>query len=214
MNILCFGDSNTFGISPVDGKRLGDGERWPSILAELLGSEHLVIEAGLPNRTLVNNPPFSGYKSGVKYLKPYLEAQPLDVIIIALGTNDLKARFNLTPVQIAQSLNKLLLEIDNFYIKITPPKCIVISPPKVYEVNQYQHIYAGAEIKSQQLAAQFTDVAKLHQCHFLDAYSLVNPCPNEGIHLALASHNLLAEHLDSLLRNEKGFLINCKVDVD
>jgi lysophospholipase L1-like esterase len=47
MNILCFGDSNTFGISPVDGKRLAECERWPGMLAELLGSsDHLVIEAG------------------------------------------------------------------------------------------------------------------------------------------------------------------------
>lgn len=43
MNILCFGDSNTFGISPVDGKRLAETERWPGMLAKLLGSEHQVI---------------------------------------------------------------------------------------------------------------------------------------------------------------------------
>ncbi|TMN72487.1 hypothetical protein CWB85_06675 [Pseudoalteromonas sp. S1727] len=214
MNILCFGDSNTFGISPVDGKRLAEGERWPTLLKQLMREGDEVIEAGQPNRTLVNNPPFNGDKSGLKYLKPYLEENQLDVIIIQLGTNDLKTRFNLTPEQIAQGLNKLLLEITHFYTNIRLPKRIVISPSKVYEVSQYQRIYAGAEIKSQQLAPRYAEIAKLHQCHFLDAYSLVNPCPNEGIHLAPASHNLLAEHLDSLLRNEKGFLVNCSVDVD
>ena len=203
MNILCFGDSNTFGISPLDGKRLGDGERWPSILAELLGSEHLVIEAGLPNRTLVNNPPFSGDKSGVKYLKPYLEAQPLDVIIIQLGTNDLKARFDLTAEQIAQGLKKLLFEVEHFYINSRAPKRIVISPLKVYEVSQYQRIYAGAEIKSHQLVPHFAEIAKLHQCHFLDVFSQVNPHSGEGVHLAPDAHNLLAENVASLLLNDK-----------
>ncbi|MBB1332025.1 hypothetical protein H5200_01590 [Pseudoalteromonas sp. SG43-7] len=199
MNILCFGDSNTFGISPVDGKRLSETERWPTLLKQLLGTGFEVIEAGEPNRTLVNNPPFMGDKSGIKYLKPYLEAHTVDVVIIQLGTNDLKARFDLTPEQISLGLNQLLLEIDNFYSNTTLPKRIIISPPKVYEVNQYQRIYAGAEIKSQQLAQHFADVTKLHRCNFLDAYSQVNPCPDEGIHLAPATQSLLAEHLVSLL---------------
>jgi len=114
MNILCFGDSNTFGTSPVDGKRLPAHERWPGILAGLLGTGHLVIEAGQPNRTLVNDPPFSGDKSGIKYLKPYLEKYSLDVIIIKLGTNDLKARFDLTAEKIAQGLKKLTVRSRAF----------------------------------------------------------------------------------------------------
>ncbi len=56
MNILCFGDSNTYGISPVDGKRFNDNERWPSLLGIKLGAGYHVIEAGQPNRTLTNEP--------------------------------------------------------------------------------------------------------------------------------------------------------------
>lgn len=203
MNILCFGDSNTFGISPVDGKRLAETERWPSILAKLLGSEHQVIEAGQPNRTLVKDPPFSGDKSGIKYLKPYLEAHTVDVIIIQLGTNDLKARFGLTPEQIAEGLKQLLFDINEFYKSSHSPTCIIISPPKVIEVNQYEHMYAGAALKSQQLATHFSDVAKAKQCRFLDAYPLASPCFSEGLHLTSKAHNLLAEHLASLLLNDK-----------
>ena len=47
MNILCFGDSNTYGISPLDGKRFDEHTRWPCLLADKLGAGHLVIEAGL-----------------------------------------------------------------------------------------------------------------------------------------------------------------------
>ena len=204
MNILCFGDSNTFGTSPVDGKRLPAHERWPGILAGLLGTGHLVIEAGQPNRTLVNAPPFNGDKSGIKYLKPYLEKYSFDVIIIQLGTNDLKARFDLTVEQIAQGLKKLLFEVEHFYINSRAPKCIVISPLKVYEVSQYQRIYAGAEIKSHQLVPHFAEIAKLHQCHFLDVYSQVHPHSGEGIHLAPDTHNLLAEHVTSLFNLNSG----------
>ena len=82
MNILCFGDSNTYGISPLDGKRFDEHTRWPCLLADKLGAGHLVIEAGLPNRTIADEPPFSGDKLGVKYLEPYLRAYHIDVIII------------------------------------------------------------------------------------------------------------------------------------
>lgn len=195
MNILCFGDSNTFGISPVDGKRLGDGERWPSILAELLGSEHLVIEAGLPNRTLVNNPPFSGDKSGVKYLKPYLEAQPLDVIIIQLGTNDLKARFTLSAIDISKALEGLILAIKAFYHAKAQPKIIILSPPKVYEVGSYKNIYKGAGKKAEQLSIEFKAVADRHACVFIDGFSLIAACESEGVHWPYKEHVCLAKQL-------------------
>ena len=195
MNILCFGDSNTFGISPVEGKRLAKCERWPGMLAELLGSEHLVIEAGLPNRTLVNNPPFSGDKSGIKYLKPYLEAQPLNVIIIALGTNDLKARFGLSAVDIAEALDRLIIAIKAFYYGQTQPKIIILSPPRVYEVGNYKNIYAGAANKAKQLTIELKAVAERQDCLFIDGFALISTCSDEGVHWPFKEHKRLAKQL-------------------
>ena len=195
MNILCFGDSNTFGTSPVDEKRLPAHERWPGILAELLGTGHLVIEAGQPNRTLVNNPPFSGDKSGVKYLKPYLEAQPLDVIIIALGTNDLKARFELSAIDIGRALEELILAIKAFYHDRAQPKIIILSPPKVHEVGSYKSIYAGAGIKAEQLSIEFKAVSDRQACVFIDGFSLLAACESEGVHWPSEEHKRLAKQL-------------------
>lgn len=195
MNILCFGDSNTFGTSPVDGKRLPAHERWPGILAELLGTGHLVIEAGQPNRTLVNNPSFSGDKSGVKYLKPYLEAQPLDVIIIALGTNDLKARFALSAIDISKALEELILAIKAFYHGNAQPKVIILSPPKVHEVGSYKSIYAGAGIKAEQLSIEFKAVSERQACVFIDGFSLLAACESEGVHWPSEEHKRLAKQL-------------------
>lgn len=56
-NILCFGDSNTWGLNPVTGGRFDESIRWTSQLATKLGSGFNIIEAGQPNRTLVNHPP-------------------------------------------------------------------------------------------------------------------------------------------------------------
>ena len=194
MNILCFGDSNTFGISPVDGKRLAACERWPGILQQL-GDGHEVIEAGQPNRTLVNNPPFDGDKSGIKYLKPYLEAQPLDVIIIQLGTNDLKARFALSAIDIGKALEELILAIKAFYHCKTIPKIIIISPPDVYEVGNYKSIYAGASKKAEQLPIEFKAVADRQACVFIDGFSLIATCESEGVHWPYEEHIRLAKQL-------------------
>ena len=200
MNILCFGDSNTFGISPVDGKRLAECERWPGMLAELLGSDHLVIEAGQPNRTLVNNPPFDGDKSGIKYLKPYLEVHTVDVVIIQLGTNDLKARFALSAIYIGKALEELVLAIKAFYHDKAQPKIIILSPPKVHEVGSYKSIYAGAGKKAEQLSIEFKAAADRHMCVFLDCYPLIQSCKKEGIHLAVSAHRELANRLTPIIK--------------
>ena len=195
MNILCFGDSNTFGISPVDGKRLSEIERWPTLLKQQLGTGFEVIEAGEPNRTLVNNPPFMGDKSGIKYLKPYLEAHTVDVVIIQLGTNDLKARFALSAIDIGKALEELILAIKAFYHCKTIPKIIIISPPKVHEVGSYKSIYAGASKKAEQLSIEFKAVADRHACVFIDGFSLIAACESEGVHWPYKEHVCLAKQL-------------------
>ncbi|WP_372859927.1 GDSL-type esterase/lipase family protein [Pseudoalteromonas sp.] len=200
MNILCFGDSNTFGISPVNEKRLSEIERWPTLLKQMLGTGFEVIEAGEPNRTLVNNPPFMGDKSGIKYLKPYLEAHTVDVVIIQLGTNDLKARFALSAIDIGKALEKLILAIKAFYHCKTIPKIIIISPPKVHEVGSYKSIYADAGKKAEQLSLEFKAMAYRHTCEFLDCYPLIQPCKKEGIHLPVSEHRELANSLKDVVR--------------
>ena len=170
------------------------------MLAELLGSDRLVIEAGQPNRTLVNNPPFDGDKSGIKYLKPYLEVHTVDIVIIQLGTNDLKARFALSAIDIGKALEKLVLAIKAFYHDKAQPKIIILSPPKVYEVGSYKSIYAGAGKKAEQLSLEFKAMAYRHKCEFLDCYPLIQPCKKEGIHLPVSEHRELANSLKDVVR--------------
>ncbi|WP_462176220.1 SGNH/GDSL hydrolase family protein [Pseudoalteromonas gelatinilytica] len=203
MNILCFGDSNTYGISPVDGKRFAADERWPSLLGIKLGAGYQVIEAGQPNRTLVNDPPFSGDKLGIKYLEPYLAAYHLDVIVIQLGTNDLKRRFALSAADIAKALEALILDIKNYYLHRELPKLMILSPPAVYEVGAYQSIYAGAAAKSDELVAAFSELCQEQQTLFLDITAIATPCQQEGVHFTLESHKSLAEHLHCLIEKQK-----------
>lgn len=107
--ILCYGDSNTYGAIPIDFDlldkhfiashyRLSKEKRWSSILQAELGSTYHVIEEGLNGRTTVWDDPTEGkHKNGLTYLIPCLETHaPIDLVILMLGTNDLKPKFIIT----------------------------------------------------------------------------------------------------------------------
>ncbi|MBR0402477.1 MAG: hypothetical protein IJH73_08230, partial [Lachnospiraceae bacterium] len=111
-NILCFGDSNTYGFSPdwVKGNfgRHDRSVRWTGRLQELLGDEYRIIEEGLSGRPTVFADPTMADMSGLPYFRPCLKSHmPLDLVIIMLGTNDMKHRFNMLPVDIAKEAEAL-----------------------------------------------------------------------------------------------------------
>ncbi|KAA1162556.1 SGNH/GDSL hydrolase family protein [Pseudoalteromonas sp. B131b] len=203
-NILCFGDSNTWGLNPVTGGRFDESIRWTSQLATKLGSGFNIIEAGQPNRTLVNHPPYNGSLSGVSYLKPYLEEYALDVIIIALGTNDLKKRFNLAPECIALGLNNLINDICDFYSLNNQhdekPKIIILSPAYVRCRGPYKHIYEGAECKNVALKEQFKNIAQNKKIIFIDLQSLVHVSIEDGIHICENQHQVIAKALYDVVK--------------
>ena len=98
--ILCYGDSNTWGyISGTDHQRYGENERWTRILAQMLGDKFEIIEEGLNSRTLISNDTRPGKegKNGYEYLIPCLDTHdPIDLVVIMLGTNELKKTYNKT----------------------------------------------------------------------------------------------------------------------
>ena len=92
--ILCFGDSNTWGWNPANKERFDENSRWTGILKNKLGENYDIIEEGLNGRTTVWDDPIEGYKNGKKHLPSCLEShRPLDIVVLMLGTNDLKSRF-------------------------------------------------------------------------------------------------------------------------
>ncbi|MEM5511726.1 SGNH/GDSL hydrolase family protein [Pseudoalteromonas sp. AS84] len=203
-NILCFGDSNTWGLNSITGKRFDENTRWTSLLAKNLECAFAIIEAGQPNRTLVHNPPFDGVLSGVSYLKPYLEAHRIDFIIIALGTNDLKKRFNLTPSLIADGLNDLINSIHSYYQKsstLKSPKIIIASPPKIRITEQYSRIYEDADIKATELSSAFKSVAANNKCAFIDFNSFINITDGDGIHFDDIQHLAIGFKITQLVQN-------------
>ena len=89
-SVLCFGDSNTHGFLASTEGRLGRWERWTGVAQRALGVEDwYLIEDGLGGRTTTFEFPGSPGRNGQESLLRSLELhEPLDGLVIFLGTND------------------------------------------------------------------------------------------------------------------------------
>ena len=209
--ILCYGDSNTHGTMPMPDLgsmgRYDRQTRWPGQLAALL-PDWQVIEEGLPGRTTVHDDPVEGaHRNGLTVLPAILESHsPVDVVILMLGTNDLKQRFSVNALDIALSLERLVLAIraSGCGPGGTVPGVILVAPPPILEVQDLGVMFAGGEAKSQQLGARIAAVARGLGVPFVDAGSLIGVSEIDGIHydepamaaLAQAFAQAVTDHFD------------------
>ena len=197
-SVLCFGDSNTHGQmpggTPLD--RFGPDERWPGVLRTELAPDWYVIEEGLSGRTTVYDDPIEGgIKNGRTYLRPCLMSHaPLDLVIVMLGTNDLKARFGQPASEVAMGIGCLIHDIKELEPgwNGTVPEIMVISPPPILDdIKEWGGIFAGAQDKSHQLAHEFEVISDSLEVHFFDAGSVIASDPADGFHLSREAHATL-----------------------
>jgi lysophospholipase L1-like esterase len=205
--ILCYGDSNTYGTVPMehleDDRRYGQGERWVSVMRETLGADWWVVEEGLPGRTTVLDDPIEGiYKNGLTYLTPCLEShRPADIVTIALGTNDLKARFGMPAGDIAAGAGILVDTVAKALAAFgQSAKVLLIAPPPILEVGCLADMFAGGAAKSQAFAGHYKAVANRLGAGFLDAGSVIGSSKVDGIHFDLPEHRKLGRAVAEAVR--------------
>ena len=206
--ILCFGDSNTYGYIPGGGGRYGHLIRWPKVLQKHLGDSWEVIEEGLNGRTTVTDDPIEGsYKNGRRYWMACLESHwPLDAVVLMLGTNDLKARFNKSANEIALGNAVLINDFKHFCQSrcVVNPHFVLMCPTHVLDSSTLPERFAGAPEKSTRLPLEFKKVASETHVDFFDAGSVVSPSEIDGFHLDEHAHQVLGEavfeFLDSSLK--------------
>ncbi len=192
--ILCFGDSNTWGYNPATRERFDRDTRWPGVLRYSLGQGYEIIEEGLNGRTTVWDDPIEGYKNGYDYLIPCLEThRPLDLVIILLGTNDLKKRFSLSAFDIAEGAGVLIKAIQKSEAGINgaAPHALLISPPPVGKFTDFREMFEGAEEKSRRFSEHYRRVAGELGCYFLDSSNVIVSSDLDGIHLEKSEHEKL-----------------------
>ncbi len=199
--VLLFGDSNTHGTTPMahleDIGRHPEELRWPGVLAAALGAGWRVIDEGHPGRTTVHDDPIEGvHKNGLRALPAALEShRPLDLVVILLGTNDLKARFSVTAFDIAASAERLVLvaKQSNAGPGLGAPPVLLVSPPPIVETGCLAGMFAAGAAKSLGLGARIAEAAERQGVAFLDLAGRVEVDPLDGIHYDIAAHAALGQ---------------------
>lgn len=207
-NILCFGDSNTWGYSPQDGIRFSLDIRWTGVLQKSLGPSYRIIEEGLNGRTIFVNEEGKearSLRSGSDVLPVILEShRPLDLVIVMLGTNDLKEEFELTVKEIAQGAKTLCeMILQSEYLVENLPKILLISPTYIGStiMPDQEEFFNQARKKSYQFAEHYQRVANELGIHFLDAAKIVSASEGEGVHWDAEQHIKFGKELKIIIEN-------------
>lgn len=209
--ILCYGDSNTYGYIPTGG-RYDEHTRWPMRMQALLGDGYAVVEEGFNGRTCVfDDPVEGGYKSGVEYLPPCLMSHnPLDAVVIMLGSNDTKVRFGMTPMTIGQSMMQLVRVAKQYAVNEAgeTSHIIIAAPPRILDnLMQTRHGECFGEqavAVSAGLSMELRRVSKLMRCDFFDAVPYAEVSPLDAVHMTERGHLRLGEAMAEKIRRALG----------
>ena len=204
--VMCFGDSNTHGTPPIVDLavygRFGPGVRWPSRVGQALGCE--VIEEGLPGRTAMFDDPIMGaHMNGQAGLKMALESHgPLDVLVLMLGTNDVKTRFTSTPQAVLGGIASLLDIAQHRVMQDRHGgfRILLICPAPVVEVGPIKDEFWGGAERSQALPPLYQALAAARGIDYLDAGQVIAVSPLDGVHFDEAAHAKLADAVTAKLR--------------
>lgn len=209
--ILCFGDSNTWGYIPgTPGERYDWPTRWPGVVQNELGSGYTLIEEALNGRTTVWDDPMKPNRNGSKQLPFILESHtPIDVVIIALGVNDLKHHFNLKAVDIALGVRTLAEMVQGSRagrmqkngVRRSPEVLLITAALPVDSPNPLGHKFHAAKDRGAGLSMAIAEVAEDLRCQCVDANEIVTIPDTDGIHLDEQAHADLGRAIATVLRS-------------
>lgn len=198
--VLCYGDSNTYGYNPNIGprSRYEKSKRWTTILGTLLGPEYEVIAEGLNGRTTAYDRPGFPWKNGVTHLAPIMGShKPINYLIFMLGTNDCNVEMGLSSSNIAEGMEKLVINAREVSMiqQESLPEIIIVSPAPIREPIDnspfYGEINTCSVMKSKELASLYKSIAIKYDCKFVDA-SNIEVSPLDSEHLTENGHDQLA----------------------
>ena len=203
-NILCYGDSNTWGLNPEWGKtgvrRLPWEVRWTGRLQTELGIDYRIIEEGLNGRSTVFDDPTAPGRNGLEFFPVCIESHlPLDLIIISLGTNDTKIVLNANEYSIAAGMEMLIKAAKNpfLYTNHAAPEILIAVPVPlgegISERTSADSIDAVSVAKSKNLAGYYEDLSLLYDCHYIDLGQYAAASKADHVHLDGQAHARIAQ---------------------
>lgn len=200
-HIVCFGDSNTHGYYPTTDEkgygRFDENQRWTRLLQKRLGSGYLVFEEGLTGRTTAFDDPLRESMNGLQSIYSCIMShEPVDLLIVMLGTNDVKERFAADAEEITAGMERLLLKAKSIPgWRDEDPRILLMSPPHISAERSLEYYK-----KSSRLAEGYAMLASRHGLAFLDVQGIGEFNKMDFMHLTQKGHEKLAVKLEETVR--------------
>lgn len=193
-NILCFGDSNTYGLKPDGTGRYDFSVRYTGVLQNILGSDYHIVEEGCPGRTTIFEDKIRPYKKGIDYIVPCVQSHtPLDYVVIMLGTNDCKTAYKADADKITTGLSEIINAVKNN----TTAYIIIVSPIHLGDkigTKGYDKEFDEKSIEtSKKLAEKYKILASENDYGFIDASKVSVASEIDNEHLDELGHKKLGQ---------------------
>ena len=176
--VVCYGDSNTYGYDAATGGHHRRDVRWPSVASEALAGRAHVVEEGLNGRTTIWDDPFG-----------------VAVVVILLGTSDLKTIFRVDAPAIASGARALadMARTSGTGPAGGQPAVLLVAPPPLGPATDHSDLwgFGSGRDSSTRLGPLCRLAAELAGASFLEAGALVGADPSDGVHLDPAAHGAL-----------------------
>ncbi|MCB1079511.1 MAG: SGNH/GDSL hydrolase family protein [Verrucomicrobiae bacterium] len=210
--ILCFGDSNTWGFIPgSDGERYAPEVRWPGVMGSALGNGFRVVEEAQNGRMTAWDDPGEPLinKCGATHLPVVLESQkPIDLVILMLGTNDLKNHMGHNAWAIASGMGALveIVQASAAGPSKAAPRVLVVAPVPVHPEAKcpFGRLFDRAAPLSRELAAAYREIADDLGVDFLDAGAHASCPATDCIHIDDTGHAAIGRAMAEKVRGMLG----------
>ncbi len=205
--VLCYGDSLTWGFDAENIGRHAFEDRWPSVLQKALGTDVNVIAEGLNGRTTAYDDHLADCdRNGARILPTLLHSHaPLDLVIIMLGTNDLKRGIGSgNAVGAVKGVERLinLVRSHVWSFDDEQPEILIVSAPHICETGNemFAAMFVGAVEQSEMMGSLYRDLADDKGCGFFDAASVAVTTPVDGVHLDAENTRAIGRGLEPVVR--------------
>lgn len=209
-NILIYGDSNVWGDNFITGCRIPKEKQWVNILRKKLEGQYEIYQEGLPARVAGDEEKEKNYKNGkATFLAIFRTNAPIDILIIALGTNDLQIKYNRDSKEIINDLLWYKQIVEEQYRDVEDqkkyfkngkmPKIIYILPPNFdYKDKASVVLNEYSEKKRKEVIQYFLT----HQDHYETILFENAVLFEDGIHFNYEDHQKMADLVEEVLKNE------------
>lgn len=200
--ILAYGDSLTWGHDPETKSRHPHQSRWPTVLQTNLTNVEVISEGLCGRNTCFDDYAGSADRNGARTLPILLASHaPIDLILIMLGTNDLKPAICGVAEGAEKGMQRLIRIVQTFPFdspECAAPKILILAPPP-QNIEGGQHTTTRVD-ESKKLAHLYEQLTKKWDVEFFDTTKLCSSSTKDGTHLDEGQTIALGKGLASICK--------------